>query len=259
MSGTRVNAAENAAIDAAGPVPSPWLPDGHYLKQIFGLVPAGGTGTRMGADRPKQYLSLGALTLLERSVACLLADARVTRVYVVVAPGDTRAAALPLPPRCEVLAMGGATRALTVRAALLAVMPRMGPDAWVLVHDAARPCLRARDLAALIDAAGADEHGGLLAVPVSDTVKRGHDGRVDQTVERAGLWRALTPQFFRADILARALRDCESVPAITDESSAVERLGLRPRLVAGDPGNIKVTEPADLALAESFLRSEGLW
>lgn len=213
----------------------------------------------MGADRPKQYLPLGAKTLLERSVACLLADARVSRVFAVVAPDDTHAAALPLPPRCEVLALGGATRALSVRAGLLAAMRTMGAEAWVLVHDAARPCLRARDLAALIDQAGLDEHGGLLAVPVSDTVKRGQDGRVAQTVERTGLWRALTPQFFHAGLLARALHDCESAPGITDESSAVERLGLRPRLVAGDPGNIKVTEPADLALAESFLRSEGLW
>ena len=229
------------------------------MKQIFGLVPAGGTGTRMGADRPKQYLSLGPRTLLERSVACLLADARVTRVFAVVAPGDTQAARLPLPERCEILPLGGATRALTVRAGLLAAMARIGPDAWVLVHDAARPCLRAGDLAALIDQGGADEHGALLAVPVSDTVKRCEDGRVAQTVERAGLWRALTPQFFRADILARALENCETAQGITDESSAVERLGLRPRLVAGDPGNIKITEPADLGLAESLLRSEGLW
>jgi 2-C-methyl-D-erythritol 4-phosphate cytidylyltransferase len=229
------------------------------LKQIFGLVPAGGTGTRMGADRPKQYLPLGQRTLLERSVACLLADARVTRVFVVVAPGDVQAARLPLPARCEILPLGGATRALSVRAGLLAAMPRVGPEAWVLVHDAARPCLRAADLGALIDQGGADEHGALLAVPVSDTVKRGQDGRVAQTVERTGLWRALTPQFFRADVLARALQHCETGEGITDESSAVERLGLRPRLIAGDPGNIKVTEPADLALAESLLRSEGLW
>lgn len=213
----------------------------------------------MGADRPKQYLPLGQRTLLERSVACLLADARVTRVFVVVAPGDTQAAQLPLPPQAQVLPLGGATRALTVRAGLLAALQQVGSDAWVLVHDAARPCLRSADLGALIDQGGQDKHGGLLAVPVSDTVKRGHDGRVAQTVERAGLWRALTPQFFSAELLARALQDCESAPGITDESSAIERLGLRPRLVAGDPGNIKVTEPADLALAESLLRSEGLW
>jgi len=213
----------------------------------------------MGADRPKQYLALGPRTLLERSVACLLADARVSRVFAVVAPDDTHAARLPLPRGCEILPLGGATRALTVRAGLLAAIPRMGADAWVLVHDAARPCLRAGDLGALIDQGGADEHGALLAVPVSDTVKRSHDGRVAQTVDRAGLWRALTPQFFRADILARALENCEAAPGITDESSAVERLGLRPRLIAGDPGNIKVTEPADLALAERWLRSEDLW
>jgi len=213
----------------------------------------------MGADRPKQYLPLGQRTLLERSVACLLADPRVTRVFVVVAPGDTHAAQLALPPRCDILPVGGASRALSVRAGLLSAMPRVGPDAWVLVHDAARPCLRAADLGALIDQGGSDEHGGLLAVPVSDTVKRGAGGRVAQTVDRAGLWRALTPQFFRAATLARALHDCETAQGITDESSAIERLGLQPRLVAGDPGNIKVTEPADLALAESLLRSEGLW
>jgi 2-C-methyl-D-erythritol 4-phosphate cytidylyltransferase len=212
----------------------------------------------MGADRPKQYLPLGARTLLERSVACLLADARVARVYVVVAADDRHIAAATLPERCEVLPLGGASRAQTVHAGLVAAAPRMGPEAWVLVHDAARPCLAARDLAALIDA-GVDEHGALLAVPVSDTIKRGHEGRVARTVERAGLWRALTPQFFRADVLARALDACAGDAGITDESSAVERLGLRPRLVAAAPGNIKITAPGDLRLAEALLRGEGLW
>jgi 2-C-methyl-D-erythritol 4-phosphate cytidylyltransferase len=228
------------------------------LKLIFGLVPAGGIGSRMGADRPKQYLPLGSRTLLERSVACLLADARVARVYIVVARDDPHAVGAALPERCEILPVGGATRALTVQAGLMAIAPRAGPDAWVLVHDAARPCLTARDLGALIDQ-GVDEHGALLAVPVSDTIKRGQDGRVAQTVERAGLWRALTPQFFSIAVLARALAHCAGDTDITDESSAVERLGLRPRRVVGDASNIKITAPGDLHVAEALLRSAGLW
>jgi 2-C-methyl-D-erythritol 4-phosphate cytidylyltransferase len=236
------------------------LQNGHlFLKQIFGLVPAGGVGTRMGADRPKQYLPLGSRTLLERSIACLLQDARVARVFVVVARDDPFAADLNLPGRCQVLPLGGGTRAETVRAGLRAAVNALGPGAWVLVHDAARPCLPAADLRALIDQGGREEHGALLAVPVSDTIKLAHDGRVTRTVERAGLWRALTPQFFSADLLLRALEHDAGIDGITDEASAVERLGAQPRLIAGDPGNIKVTLPGDLALAEALLRSAGVW
>ncbi len=231
------------------------------MKQIFGLVPAAGVGARMGADRPKQYLRLGAQTLLERSVGGLLADARVTRVLVVVAPDDAIASALALPARCELLAAGGGTRAQTVRNGLHFLRDSLGAgasDDWVLVHDAARPCLTAAEVAALIEGGGADEHGGLLALPVSDTVKREQDGRVARTVDRTGLWRALTPQFFRIDILARALERCADA-AVTDEASAVEQLGLHPRLIAGRPGNIKVTTPADLELAEAILKQDGSW
>jgi 2-C-methyl-D-erythritol 4-phosphate cytidylyltransferase len=238
------------------------------LKQIFGLVPAAGIGARMGADRPKQYLHLGAQTLLERSVRCLLADARVARVLVVVAPDDAIAGQLTLPPRCALLAAGGATRAQTVRNGLRGLRALVEPVAagsaaasedWVLVHDAARPCLSSGDLAALIEGGGVDAHGGLLAVPLSDTVKRERDGRVAGTVPRAGLWRALTPQFFRLDILERALAQCTDAAQVTDESSAVERLGLQPRLIPGRPGNIKVTTPADLVLAEAILKQDGNW
>jgi len=213
----------------------------------------------MGADRPKQYLQLGAQCLLEHAVRGLLADARVRRVFVIVAPGDSHAAALALPPGCQVLAAGGDSRAQTVANGLRAIDPLVPADAWLLVHDAARPCLPAADLAALIDAGGQDEHGALLAAPISDTVKRGQDGRVVATVERAGLWRALTPQYFRIDVLARALGAAARPDAITDEASAVEALGLRPRLVAGAATNIKVTTPGDLVLAEAILRSQGQW
>ena len=233
------------------------------MKQIFGLVPAAGVGTRMGADRPKQYLALGGQTLLERSVRCLLADPRVVQVLVVVAPDDRHAATLALPPRCARAAAGGASRAHTVRNGLRVLRDGVdglaaADDDGVLVHDAARPCLGAADLAALIDG-GCDEQGALLAAPLADTIKAALDGRVDRTVERSGLWRALTPQFFRVGVLARALEAEGLSPDVTDESAAVERLGLRPRLIAGSAGNIKVTAPGDLALAEAILRQSGRW
>ena len=233
------------------------------MNQIVGLIPAAGTGVRMRADRPKQYLSLGPRTLLEWSVGALAADARVQGILVVVAPGDTHAQALDLPQHCEVLAAGGATRAETVRNGVHALAEAVpNPErTWVLVHDAARPCLGAGDLAALIDGA-LDEDGGLLAAPLADTVKREQEGRVAETVDRTGLWRALTPQMFRLDVLRRALDGVaggSGFAAITDESAAVEALGLRPRLIAGSAGNMKVTEQGDLALAEAILKQQGRW
>jgi len=213
----------------------------------------------MRADRPKQYLFLGSRTLLERSVDCLLAESRVARVFIVVARDDAVAATLPFPSRCEILLAGGATRAETVRNGLRAIKGIAASDDWVLVHDSARPCLQAAELTALIDGCGGDEHGGLLAVPLSDTVKRAHEGRVAQTVDRAGLWRALTPQFFRVDILSRALEQSPNATLVTDEAAAVEMLGLHPRLIEGSAGNIKVTTPADLRLAEAVLRQQGRW
>jgi len=233
-------------------------PRGVLLKPVYALVPAGGVGTRMGADRPKQYLALGAHTLLEHAVHRLQADARVQRVFVVVAPDDRHAATLALPARCEVLHIAAQTRAGTVANGLRALQSLVDREAGILVHDAARPCLAATDLAALIDAGGQDEHGALLATPISDTVKRGEGGRVVQTVERAGLWRALTPQYFRLDVLLRALGKATAA-AFTDEASAVESLGLQPRLVPGASSNIKVTTPDDLLLAQALLRAQGLW
>ena len=231
------------------------------MKQIFGLVPAAGSGVRMQADRPKQHLLLGGRTLLQRSLDALLADARVGAVYVVVAPGDTRVLDSDLPSRCVLLPQGGATRAASVHAGLAALRAVAGPQAWVLVHDAARPCLSAQDLAALIDRAGAQEGGGLLATPLGDTLKRATSDRSVQTVPREGLWRALTPQFFALDILWRALEACGGAAAdgITDEASAVERLGLQPLLVPGSAANIKVTTPDDLALAQAILAQQGRW
>ncbi len=212
----------------------------------------------MGADRPKQYLPLGTRSVLEWSVAALLADPRVTRVLVVVSPGDHWAQRLALPARCALAAVGAASRAGSVRNGVELLAQGAAGGEVVLVHDAARPCLAARDLAALIDAAAADPQGGLLAVPVADTIKEAGAGtgpaRSERTVDRGRLWRAQTPQLFPLQLLRRALALPEpELAAVTDEASAVERLGLRPRLVEGSGSNLKVTTPADLPLARAIL------
>jgi 2-C-methyl-D-erythritol 4-phosphate cytidylyltransferase len=222
-------------------------------------VPAAGVGARMGRGRPKQYLRLGAQTMLEHSVRCLLADARVERVLVVLAPEDDFAQSLDLPPRCELLRRGGATRAHTVRNGIEHLRATAGDGDWVLVHDAARPCLTAPELAALIDGANDDENGAILAAPVSDTLKRERDGRIERTIERDSMWRALTPQFFRIDVLARAFEHGDAALAATDEAGAVELLGMHPRLIAGATSNLKITTESDLGLAEAILRLQGAW
>lgn len=213
----------------------------------------------MGADLPKQYLQLGARTLLEHSVRALMSDARVERVVVVVSPADQWAARLPLPAAVALVPKGGSSRAETVRNGLRWLTTSLAAEDRVLVHDAARPCLAACDLSALIDAAGAHEAGGLLAAPVADTLKRAEGGAVAGTVDRRGLWGAQTPQLFAFGILLRALDGEAELDSITDECSAVERLGLRPRLVAAAAPNPKVTTPADLPLAEAVLKAQGRW
>ena len=226
---------------------------------LHALLPAAGSGARMQSAQPKQYLQLGGRTLLEWSVAAMRADARIADVLVVVAPDDAQAGRLDLGARVRVARAGGSTRAATVRNGLR-VLQESGAadDEWVLVHDAARCCLAADELAALIDAVLADGDtapGGLLALPLSDTVKR-DDGRehVAGTVDRSGLWRAATPQMFRLGVLARAFDAAGD--AVTDESSAIEALGLHPRLVAGRATNIKLTTPDDLPLATAILRAQ---
>jgi 2-C-methyl-D-erythritol 4-phosphate cytidylyltransferase len=158
-------------------------------------------------------------------------------------------------------AVGGATRAESVRNGLrvLRALFSIGDDDWVLVHDAARPCLARDDLMRLITTLSSDAVGGLLATPVADTLKRAAGGRVAATVERDRLWRALTPQMFRAGLLLRALAQFAGDEALTDEAAAIERLQLRPQLVEGQSTNIKVTLPSDWPLAEAILRAQGRW
>lgn len=225
--------------------------------RVFGLIPAAGTGTRMGGDLPKQYAPLAGRPMLEYAIGALLADRRVQRVLVVVAAGDARYKRLGCDARVEFAAVGGATRAESVRNGLARLAMSASAEDWVLVHDAARPCLACEELAALIDVLSDDPVGGLLAVPIADTIKRADDGHVERTVERAGLWRALTPQMFRLGLLEDAFERVRDLAAITDESSAVELVGHAPRLVPGRASNIKVTRPDDVPLAEAILRLQG--
>lgn len=225
--------------------------------RVLGLIPAAGTGTRMGSDLPKQYAPLAGRPMLEHAIGALLADRRVQRVLVVVAASDARYKQLGGDARVEFAAAGGATRAESVRNGLARLAMSASAEDWVLVHDAARPCLAREELAALIDALSDDPVGGLLAVPITDTIKRADDGHVERTVERAGLWRALTPQMFRLGLLEDAFERVRDLAAITDESSAVERIGHAPRLVPGRASNIKVTHPDDVSLAEAILRLQG--
>ncbi len=217
------------------------------------LIPAAGIGARVGAPLPKQYLALGARSMLEWSVDALCATPWIERVFVVVAPDDQRAAMLLHGrARVEVLARGGVTRRDSVLAGLQALTRRHDARDWVLVHDAARPAIDAAALERLRDAVGASPVGGLLAVPVGDTVKRTTDDRrsVAATVDRDGLWAAQTPQMFRLGLLLEALAAHADV---TDEASAVERAGHAPLLVEGTRSNFKVTSAEDVALMRLWL------
>ncbi len=214
----------------------------------------------MGLPRPKQYLPLKGRALLEWSLGALLDCGWIDGIVVVLAKSDQEFATLPIAGHPKlVVTTGGAARADSVLAGLKAVAARTrGFDAvQVLVHDAARPCLDTASVEQLVDEAD-DKHGGLLASPCTDTLKRGKQGggaaRVVETVDRAFYWRAQTPQMFRLDLLTQALEECRSRDvAVTDEASAMERAGYHPRLVRGRESNIKVTFAEDLPLAEFWL------
>lgn len=220
----------------------------------FALVPAAGGGSRMGSERPKQYLPLGGRPLIRHALETLAAVPAIARVFVVLAPDDSYWDAYDwdgLRQRLVVLRCGGATRAASVANGLRAMMQEVAPADWVLVHDAARACLTPAHVGKLIAEVGDDPVGGLLAVPLADTLKRAQEGgRVAATVPREDLWQAQTPQMFRYALLREAL---ESAPAVTDEAGAIEALGHHPRLVAADATNFKVTYPLDLQLAEWIL------
>ncbi|MDL4862254.1 2-C-methyl-D-erythritol 4-phosphate cytidylyltransferase [Halomonas elongata] len=229
-------------------MPTPWL-----------VVPAAGCGRRMGADRPKQYLTLGGQTVLAHTLSRLHAAFPEARLCLCLDAEDDHFDPAWVPFSDWRRVDGGAERVDSVVNALEAIVAEGADDqALVLVHDVARPCVDASDLARLFAVVRDDPVGGLLAAPVTDTMKRDDAaGRVAHTEERAGLWHALTPQGFRLGVLRRALAraHAEGV-AVTDEASAVEALGLSPRLVPGRRDNLKITHPEDLALAGQILAAQ---
>ena len=213
----------------------------------------------MGGSIEKQYMDLNSVPMIAHAMMVLAREPRIARIFVVLSPTDKRwnnYAWQGWEERIEVLRCGGATRAETVLNGLQAIAGVCAADDWVLVHDAARPCLPDEMLGKLLDEVADDPVGGLLAVPVADTLKRAaaesaSGTRVEATVPRAGLWQAQTPQMFRHGKLTEALRAAGS--DMTDEASAIEQLGLQPRLVESDSRNLKVTYPQDLELAGLIL------
>ncbi|ART80911.1 2-C-methyl-D-erythritol 4-phosphate cytidylyltransferase [Oceanisphaera avium] len=220
---------------------------------VTAIVPAAGIGSRMQADRPKQYLTLAQSTVIEHTLTCLLAEPDIEMIIVALAAHDRWFAQLPLAthPRIKTV-VGAAERANTVLNALQEVTSE-----WVLVHDAARPCLHACDLAAVLKA-GQQADGAILASRVVDTMKRGDgEGLIAESVSREELWHALTPQCFATQTLLEALSAALAAGAtITDEASAMEWAGFKPQLVAGRADNIKITRPEDLSLAQFFLEKK---
>jgi len=228
---------------------------------FWAVVPAAGTGSRLNPDTPKQYLSLDGQTVIERSLARLDALAMISSTVLVLRAGDGRADSLFASSagarqliRCE----GGDDRYQSVLNGLYALRDRAESDDWVLVHDAARPCVRVADVLRLLESVADHPVGGLLAVPVTDTLKQADDkNRVHCTVDRRRLWAAQTPQVFRYGLLLEALEQATTRGhSVTDESSAMELAGHQPVIVQGSPDNIKITWPHDLALASLMLRSQ---
>ena len=224
---------------------------------LWAVIPAAGVGARLGAGVPKQYLKLGDRYVIEWAIEAFSMHPRIRGVVVCLAADDGFWPSVSVAGSARVVAtVGGQERCLSVSNGVGEVV-RHDANAWVLVHDAARPCLSRADLDRLIDAALLDPVGAILALPVRDTMKRvDADGRIRATVDRAGLWHALTPQMFRAAPLLEALGHAiEAGALITDEAHAMELSGWQPRVLSGSRDNIKITYPGDLALAEQTLRS----
>jgi 2-C-methyl-D-erythritol 4-phosphate cytidylyltransferase len=229
------------------------------MSKYFALIPAAGTGSRIGSPIPKQYQPINGRPMLWHALSPFNLHPRIERIFVVLSPGDAWFAEMrwdEFKSRLEVLRCGGESRAQSVLNGLLAMAETLAQDDQVLVHDAARPCLTGHAIDQLIDQVADHEAGGLLAEPLADTLKRADEGgHVLRTEPRERLWLAQTPQMFRYDVLVRALSG-GTLEGLTDEASAVERLGLHPRLVRSGATNLKVTYGEDLRLAELILNSQ---
>jgi 2-C-methyl-D-erythritol 4-phosphate cytidylyltransferase len=227
--------------------------------RIVAVIPAAGVGSRMQADRPKQYLKLGGKTILEHTTESLLCHPKIERVVIAISADDAYFDSLHLSSKRITVVEGGKERADSV----LNGIASLSENTWALVHDAARPCIEEADITALLDVMHNDDVvGGILASPVRDTMKRAlatNDSVeiIAHTEERTNLWHALTPQLFPAGLLKQALQDgLEKGANITDEASAMELAGHKVAMISGSPANIKVTHPADLPLAEFYLRQK---
>jgi 2-C-methyl-D-erythritol 4-phosphate cytidylyltransferase len=221
---------------------------------LYALIPAAGSGTRLPAEAPKQYLPLAGKPMLWHAVRAVCVP-RMECVFVVLAPQDNTFAThdwSAFGERLQPLYCGGETRRDSVYNGLVAAMEDIQADDWLLVHDAARPCLPEKDLDKLMREIEGHEVGGILALPIAETVKRVSQEKIQATEDRSQLWLAQTPQMFRAGLLLQALARAKGAP--TDEAAAVEQLGLKPRVVAGSRENLKVTWPEDVAIAEGILR-----
>ncbi len=229
------------------------------MVKYFALIPAAGTGSRMGNELPKQYLSLAHKPMIYHTIHTLCQSQRISRVFIVLAPDDTEWAQYDwseFSDKLMVLYCGGATRAESVRKGLAVGQEKtvINENDWILVHDAARPCLTTVQLEKLMNELMNDKVGGLLAIPVADTLKRGDThNRITSTESRENLWQAQTPQMFRYHLLINALNNATAAN-VTDDAGAIETLGFHPKLILSDVYNLKVTYPQDFALAELILQ-----
>ena len=225
------------------------------MPHYYAIVPAAGSGARFGAEVPKQYLEIAGKPLIFHTLSALCECVFIERVWVILSPGDEWWGGYDwsgLGAKLGVVYCGGATRAESVANGLAELADELRVDDWVLVHDAARPCISSTQLNSLCDELADDPVGGILAVPLADTLKRADtEQRVMATESREGLWQAQTPQMFRYELLRKVLA---ADLALTDEASAIEAAGFKPRLVRSDMSNLKVTYPADLQLAALILQ-----
>ncbi len=227
------------------------------LPNYFAVVPAAGVGKRMNADRPKQYLLLNQQTVLEQTLTRLLQAAVFKTIAVAISVEDPYWNGLAISQHPQILtANGGKERADSVLSALNSLQTQATDNDWVLVHDAARPCITSSDIHQLIETLKHETTGGILALPSHDTLKQVDHLTIVQTLDRRKVWKALTPQMFRYGVLKKALEETAGNPAITDEASALELSGLPVKIVEGRTDNLKITQPEDLRLAQFYLQQQ---
>jgi 2-C-methyl-D-erythritol 4-phosphate cytidylyltransferase len=225
--------------------------------KFWAIVPAAGVGKRMQADRPKQYLELTGKTVIEHTLSRLLQADVFTAIAVAVSEEDPYWPELSISQHKNIItAPGGKERADSVLSGLKTIRDQAADHDWVLVHDAARPCITPSDIHFLIDSLVNDDVGGILALASPDTLKQVDGIAITGTLDRSHIWRALTPQMFRYGMLKSALEQAQGNPAITDDASALELQGLQPKIVEGRPDNIKITRPEDLALAKFYMEQQ---